>query len=119
MSTMLVLGASANPERYSYKAVTRLVRHNYDVVAIGKKEGMIGEIPIITKQKPINDVHTVLIYVAPYHQGEIFDYVLSLRPYRVIFNPGTESPEFTELLESYNIKVVHDCSLVMLAMGRF
>jgi predicted CoA-binding protein len=116
---MVVLGASANPERYSFKAVTRLVRNNYTVVAIGKKKGMIGDIPIITEQPPIQDVHSVLMYVAPYHQGEIFDYVLSLKPKRVIFNPGTESPEFAELLESYNIKVVHDCSLVMMAMGRF
>jgi predicted CoA-binding protein len=119
MSKMVVLGASNNPERYSYKAVTRLVRNQYDVVAIGKREGFIGDIPIITGQPPVTDVHSVLIYVAPYHQGEIFDYVISLRPHRVIFNPGTESPEFEEMLESYNIKVVHDCSLVMLAMGRF
>jgi len=119
MRTMVVLGASANPERYSFRAVTRLVRNNYNVVAIGKKKGMIGDIPILTEQLPIKDVHSVLMYVAPYHQGEIFDYVLSLRPQRVIFNPGTESPEFEELLESYNIKVVHDCSLVMMAMGRF
>lgn len=119
MSTMVVLGASANPDRYSYKAVTRLVRHNYNVVAIGKRKGMIGDLPIITEQKPIKDVHTVLMYLAPYHQGEIIDYVISLRPKRVIFAPGTESPEFEELLESYNVIVVHECSLVMLAMGRF
>jgi predicted CoA-binding protein len=119
MSKMVVLGASDNPERYSFKAVTRLVKNNYDVVAIGKRKGFIGEIPIQTGQPPIPDVHSILIYVAPYHQGEIFDYVLSLRPKRVIFNPGTESPEFEEMLESYNIKIVHDCSLVMLAMGRF
>lgn len=119
MSTMVVLGASSNPDRYSHKAVTRLVKHNYKVVAIGKKKGIIGEIPIITEQPPISDVHTVLIYVAPYHQGEIIDYVISLRPKRVIFNPGTESPEFADLLESYDVKIVHECSLVMLAMGRF
>jgi predicted CoA-binding protein len=89
------------------------------VVAIGKRKGMIGDIPIQVDQVPIPDVHSILIYVAPYHQGEIIDYVISLRPKRVIFNPGTESPEFEELLESYNVKVVHDCSLVMMAMGRF
>jgi hypothetical protein len=88
-------------------------------VAIGRREGLIGDVPIITNQPAIEDVHTVLIYLAPYHQGEIFDYVISLRPTRVVFNPGTESPEFEEILESYNINVVHDCSLVMMAMGRF
>lgn len=116
---MVVLGASDNPERYSYKAVSRLVKHQYPVVAIGKKKGYIGEVPIVTDQPALKDVHSVLIYLSPKHQGEIFDYVVSLRPKRVIFNPGTESPEFEDMLESCNIKVVHDCSLVMLALGRF
>ena len=119
MSLVVVLGASPNPDRFSYKAVKRLISNNYEVVAIGKRAGMIGDIPIITRQPALSDVHTVVMYLAPYHQGEIFDYVLSLRPKRVIFNPGTESPEFDEFLESYNIEIVHDCTLVMLATGRF
>lgn len=119
MSVVVVLGASDNPERYSYKAVRKLTFHKHQVVAIGRRKGLIGDVPIITNQPAIEDVHTVLIYLAPYHQGEIFDYVISLRPTRVVFNPGTESPEFEEILESYNINVVHDCSLVMMAMGRF
>lgn len=119
MSLVVVLGASPNPERYSNKAVRRLLSNNYEVVAIGKREGSIGNVPIITGQPPLSDVHTVLIYLSPDHQGEIFDYVLSLRPKRVVFNPGTESPEFQEWLESYNIRVVRDCSLVMMATGRF
>ena len=116
---MVVLGASPNPERFSYKAVKRLIRNNFQVVAIGKKKGMIENVSIITGQPPLGDVHTVLMYLAPYHQGEIFDYVVSLRPKRIIFNPGTESPEFEEFLESYNIEIVKDCSLVMMATGRF
>jgi len=119
MSTIVVLGASPNPERFSYKAIKRLLKHNYKVVAIGKREGTIENIPIITDQPVLTDVHTVVVYLAPYHQGEIFDYVVSLNPKRIIFNPGTESPEFEEFLESQNIEIVHDCSLVMLASGRF
>lgn len=119
MSLTVVLGASPNPERFSYKAVISLKRHKHEVVAIGKREGFIDDIPIITGQPPIENVHTVTMYLAPYHQGEIFDYVLSLRPRRVIFNPGTESPELREWLESYNIEIVHDCTLLMLAGGRY
>lgn len=119
MSLVVVLGASPNPERYSNKAVRRLLSNSFEVVAIGKREGSIGNVPIITGQPLLTDVHTVLIYLSPDHQGEIFDYVLSLRPKRVVFNPGTESPEFQEWLESYNISVVRDCSLVMMATGRF
>jgi len=119
MSLVVVLGASPNPDRYSNKAVRRLVSNNYQVVAIGKQSGFIGNIPIITGQPDIKDVHTVLMYLAPHHQSEIFDYMLLLRPKRVIFNPGTESPELEEWLESYDIKTVHDCSLLMMAGGRF
>jgi predicted CoA-binding protein len=119
MSLVVVLGASPKPERFSYKAVRRLIRYDHEVIAIGKRAGMIEDTPIIKTQPEITGVHTVVMYLAPYHQGEIFDYVLSLRPKRVIFNPGTESPEFDEFLESYNIEVVHDCTLVMLAENRF
>lgn len=119
MSRVVVLGASPDPGRFSHKAIRQLVKRNYDVVAIGKQKGFVGDIPIETGQPPIQDVHTILIYLSPLHQGEIFDYVLSLKPKRVIFNPGTESPEFEEILISHNILVVHDCSLVMMAMDRF
>ena len=119
MSIVVVLGASPNPERYSYKAVKRLISNNYQVVAIGKHEGFIGNVPIVTGQPGLSDVHTVLMYLAPHHQGEIFEYVIALRPRRVIFNPGTESPEFEEWLKSYDIIVMHGCSLVMMATGRF
>jgi hypothetical protein len=119
MKLVVVLGASPDPDRFSFKAVKRLLRQNYPVVAIGKRKGFIDNIPIITEQPALTGVHTVVIYLAPNHQGEIFDYLLSMHPKRVIFNPGTESPEFDEFLESYNIQVIHDCTLVMLATGRF
>lgn len=115
----VVLGASPNPARFSHKAVKRLVRHGFQVVAIGKRKGHIGNIPIVAGQPALSNVHTVTMYLSPSHQGEIFDYVLSLRPKRIIFNPGTESPEFEEWLESYDIEIVHDCTLVMLATGRY
>ena len=119
MSRIVVLGASPDPGRYSYKAIRQLDKRSYNVVAIGKQKGFIGDIPIETGQPAIQDVHSILIYLSPLHQGEIFDYVLSLKPKRVIFNPGTESPEFEEILISHNVLVVHDCSLVMMAMDRF
>jgi predicted CoA-binding protein len=119
MGTVVVLGASPNPERYAYKAVTFLLHRHYPVVAIGNRKGQIGSVPIITGKPEIPDVHTVLIYIGPSNQGEIVDYVISLHPRRVIFNPGTESPEFEQLLESYNIQVVRACSLVLIGTGKF
>ena len=119
MSIVIVLGASPSPDRFSYKAVKSLVRHHHQVYAVGKRKGSIGDIPIHNDQPFVPGVDTVTMYLAPYHQGEIFDYVISLRPKRVIFNPGTESEELEDMLKSYNVEVVHDCTLVMLATGRF
>jgi uncharacterized protein len=119
MSVVVVLGASPDLQRFSNKAVRQLIKHHHQVIAIGKRGGFIGDIPIITSQPLIQNVHTVLMYLAPYHQGEIFDYVLSLHPKRIVFNPGTESPELEEILDSHNVEVVHDCSLIMMATGRF
>jgi hypothetical protein len=120
MNLIVVLGASPKPDRYSNKAVRSLIRHHFQVAAIGRHEGTIGnDVTIITGQPPLGPVHTITLYLAPQHQGEIFDYVLSLKPKRVIFNPGTESPELEEWLQSYDVEIVHDCTLVMLAEGRF
>jgi predicted CoA-binding protein len=119
MITVVVMGASPNPERYSNKAVNFLVHRHYNVIAIGRQEGFIGNIPILTGQPELRNIHTVLIYVGPSRQYEIVDYVISLRPKRVIFNPGTENPEFEQLLESYEIEVDKACSLVLIGTGRF
>lgn len=119
MGTVVVIGASPNAERYSYKAVTFLLHRHYPVVAIGNREGQIGNVTILTGKPEIPNVHTVLIYVGSANQGEIVDYIITLRPKRVIFNPGTENPEFEQLLESYDIQVVRACSLVLIGTGRF
>lgn len=116
---VIVLGASPKADRFSYKAVKSLIRHHHQVHAIGKRKGVIGDIVIHTDQPDFPNVNTITMYLAPYHQGEIFDYVISLRPKRVIFNPGTESEELEDILKSYNVEVVHDCTLIMLATGRF
>ena len=90
----LVIGASANKERYSYKAIHSLVDKSHQVVAIGAKKGMAFDIPIETEKLDFHAVDTVTLYLNPKAQEEYYDYILSLKPRRVIFNPGTENPEF-------------------------
>ena len=92
MSLTVVLGASPNPERFSYKAVKRLISNNYQVVAIGKREGYIDNIPIITGQPAIERCSYRTMYLAPYHQGEIFDYVLSLPTQTCYFQSRHRKP---------------------------
>jgi hypothetical protein len=115
----LVLGASPNPERYSYKAVKMLRKHNYEVIAIGKKNGIIEDVTIINEAPVVENVHTVAMYLSPANQKEYYNYIISLKPKRIIFNPGTENPELYKLAEENNIEVVEWCVLVMLSANKF
>jgi len=118
--TTLVLGASSNPDRFSYKAIKSLQRREVPVIAIGRKEVDLGNVRI-AKVLPdnIGPVHTVTLYLSAKNQKEYYNYILSLNPVRIIFNPGTINPELAKLAEKNGIEVVNDCMLVMLNTGRF
>lgn len=115
----VVLGASENPSRYSYLAVRKLVNHNHPVVAIGRRKGKVGDIAIETDHLPVSDVHTVTLYLNPQNQQEYYDYILSLQPSRIIFNPGTENDELIQTAKDNGIEPVMGCTLVMLSIGNY
>jgi hypothetical protein len=119
MDTMVVLGASPNPERYSYVAVKRLLKRNYKVIAIGKRPGMIQNVSIRTDMPDIKDVHTILMYIGIKHQPEYYEYILGLSPKRIIFNPGTENTELGKLASANNIECLFECALVMMNDSTF
>jgi uncharacterized protein len=115
----LVLGASQNPARYSYLAINRLTHRQHPVVAIGKRKGMVAGIPIEIEKIKAEDIDTVTLYLNPANQKQYYDYIISLRPNRIIFNPGTENDELAELALKNNIKPVEGCTLVMLGTGQY
>ena len=118
--TTLVLGASAKPERYSYKAIISLQRRNIPVVAIGRRETEVCGL-MIRKTIPddISNVHTVTMYMNATHQEEYYDLIFSLKPARIIFNPGTSNPELAGLARRRGIEIIDGCMLVMLSSGEF
>jgi len=115
----LVLGASDNPSRYSYLAILSLRKHHHPVIAIGKRKTRVGEVEVETEKKWVQDIDTVTLYLNPSSQPEYYDYIISLHPKRIIFNPGTENEEFLELATSKGIQVLEACTLVMLSTGQF
>ena len=115
----VVIGANTNPARYGYKATVALQRNNYPVVPVGLKEGEINCEKILVGKPDIKEVDTVTLYVGPANQPDLYDYIISLKPQRVIFNPGTENPEFESLLRKNNIEPVEACTLVMLSIGNY
>lgn len=117
--TTLVFGASLKPQRYSNMAITRLVSNNIPVVAFGLNKGMVAGVSIDTELKDYPDIDTVTLYMNPKRQAEFYDYIVSLKPNRVIFNPGTENQEFYKILKDNNIDVEVACTLVLLATNQY
>ncbi|MFZ4056852.1 MAG: CoA-binding protein [Ferruginibacter sp.] len=115
----LILGASENPTRYSNLAVKRLLANAFPVVAIGAKAGQIEEIVIETEQIAFDNIDTISLYLNPDRQKEYYNYILALKPKRLIFNPGTENDELVELAQQHQIQTVEACTLVMLSTGQY
>jgi predicted CoA-binding protein len=115
----MVLGASSNPARYSFLAINRLREHNHPVIAIGKRTATVADISVQSEIKPVPDLDTVTMYLNIENQKNYYDYIVSQRPRRVIFNPGAENPEFEKILTDKGIKVLEACTLVLLGTGQY
>jgi len=115
----LVIGASERTTRYSNLAIRMLRDHGYEVEAVGLREGIVWDVPIQTGKPPLDDVDTVTLYVGTNRQDDLVDYVVGLKPRRVIFNPGTENPDFEKKLQAAGIETEEACTLVLLSTGQF
>ena len=115
----LVLGASEKPDRYSNKAIRMLRRFGHPVVAIGARRGQVVDVPFSPERPALEEIDTITLYLAPDKQPPFYDYILSLKPRRIIFNPGTENPELEALAEAQGILCTEACTLVLLSTGQY
>lgn len=120
MQKVIILGASDNPERYSYKVLKLLKEYGHQVYPINPK---LEEIEGIKTYKDLSDiteaVDTLTIYVNPKISSELKDLILNTKTKRVIFNPDTENPNLAKELREKGIELVEACTLVMLKTGQF
>lgn len=119
MKKTLVLGASDNPSRYSYLAIKRLRQFGHPVVAVGRKNTTVGDVVIEKEPLKFEDIDSITLYLNPLHQKEYYDYILSLHPKRIIFNPGAENDELTALAAKNGIQTIEACTLVMLSTHQY
>lgn len=115
----VVLGASSNSSRYSNMAINRLSANKHPVIAVGLKEGKVGNVNIVTGQPKEENVDTVTLYLNSNNQKPYYQYILSLKPRRIIFNPGAENDELEELAAKNGIQTMEACTLVMLGTGQY
>jgi uncharacterized protein len=121
IKTTLIVGATENPARYAFIAAKMFAERKLDFIPIGIKKGEVfGKRILDLRSKPeLEGIHTITLYIGPGHQAEWIDYLLGLRPKRIIFNPGTENPDFLKKAKSAGIEVLTACNLVMLGTGQF
>ena len=121
MKKTVIIGATTNPGRYAYLAARMLSEYNHEIVPVGIKEGAVfgKEILDIFERPPVDDVHTVTLYLGPKKQPDYYQYILGMKPKRIIFNPGTENDEFIRLAEKQGVEALEGCTLVMLRSGEF
>lgn len=115
----LVFGASKNPNKYSNITIRKLILYGFEVVAYGLKQGEILSLNIDTELIAYNNIDTVTIYLNPEKQKDYYNYIISLKPKRVIFNPGTENSEFYKVLQENNIYFEVACTLTLLATNQY
>ncbi len=115
----VVIGASSNPSRYAYKAVIALSDEGHEVYPIGIKNGQINGIDIIVDRPKIKNVHTVTIYLSKKNQAQEADYILDLKPKRIIFNPGAENEALNQLAREKKIITEQACTLVLLRTTQY
>ena len=119
MKNTMVIGASADPTRYSHQAVKNLTAQGHLVVALGNRPGFIDHTPIVVGSPMVEAVDTITLYLSQQHQKEYYNYILSLHPKRIIFNPGAENEELVALAESKGIQTLEACTLVLLSTHQY
>ena len=115
----LVIGASPNASRYSHRAALELSYYKHPIHLLGLRTGEIAGVPIDTFPEPYGDIDTITLYLNSTNQRAYYKYILSLKPKRVIFNPGAENEELTSLLIKHDIEPLNACTLVMLSIGNY
>lgn len=117
----VIVGATPNPSRYAFLAANMLSEYNHETVLLGIKKGEVAGNKILNiREKPaLENIHTISLYIGPHRQPEWYDYLLRLKPKRIIFNPGTENEEFQNRAEQQGVEVLEACTLVMLRSRQY
>jgi len=117
--SILILGASTNPNRSSFMATKFLNNRGFTLQAVAGKTGMIDDLEITNNLQNQGPVHTVTIFLNAQRQKDYYDFIISLKPKRIIFNPGTENPELETLAKNHQIQTLSGCTIAMITAGLF
>lgn len=116
----MIIGASSKPDRYANRAQRMLKEHDHTTIPVNPIEEKILGDPVYKQPADYQgELDTVTLYVRPERLEPIVSDLISLKPKRVIFNPGTEDPKLETQFSKAGIEVVEACTLVLLSTGHY
>ncbi len=117
---VVVLGASPKEERYSNKAVRDLLSYGHHVYPV---HPLGVEIHGLKSCKTLDEitcqVDTLTLYVGKDRSTQLMDKIFSIKPNRIIMNPGAENDLLESKAKKLEIEVIRGCTLVMLRTKQF
>jgi uncharacterized protein len=118
---IIVVGASDNPERYSYKAIKMLQAKGYTPIPVHPKLTEIESLKVYPSLEslPKEEFDTITLYINPEISSSLAEEIIKINPHRVIFNPGSENAELEKVLSVNEIETLEACTLVMLSTEQF
>lgn len=114
-----ILGASDNPERYSYKAMQMLEENGHEAILVSPRYKEIEGRSVHEDLTMLKGIDTLTLYVNADISNKMKDQILKIKPKRVIFNPGTENPALEKALTDAGIAIEEACTLVLLRTNQF
>jgi hypothetical protein len=120
MENVAVIGASVNPDRYSYKAMKMLEEKGHCPIPVAPAKDMILDRKAYPSLAEVPEhIETVTMYVGVSRQDDVIEDALRIKPRRIIFNPGAENPGVYLRLKEAGIVVVEACTLILLSTDQF
>ncbi len=114
---ILVLGASDNPNRISFSAIKLMLNRGLNLYAMGPQKGKIEQLEVSKNTVNIQNADTITIFLSANKQRKYYEYILSLKPKRIILNPGSENPELEFLAQKNHIQIIKGCTIAMIVNG--
>ncbi len=120
MKTVLLIGASNKPTRYSNTAMRRLESIGHRIIPVNPfcqietEEPTIHHLSLVSKK-----IDIAVVYVRAEILKPDIEELIRIAPGQVIFSPGTEDRFLALRLQQSGIKTRNACILVLLATGHF
>ena len=123
-NTVLVVGASDKPDRYSTRAIKMLQDAKHTIIGIHPSLRVAEGTDVYPSLDQIpealsNTIDTVTMYVNTQVSDNMIESLKRLSPRRIIWNPGSENLSVIDRLKETSIQNIEACTLVLLSTDQF